>query len=101
MYLHTNTCTGIRRYTNEHSRGFAFGLFYVVMNVAALFSGPVVDVLTIWYKGDDDLTSMDEVVEEQEEQQQSWASKEWSLTSYRLRCHPDGARDQGQRQQPS
>ena len=83
MYLHTNTCTGIRRYTNEHSRGFAFGLFYVVMNVAALFSGPAVDVLTIWYKGDVDVTNMDEVVEEQEEQQQSWASKEWSLTSYR------------------
>jgi Major Facilitator Superfamily len=31
--------TGIRRYTNETNRGFAFGLFYVIMNVAALISG--------------------------------------------------------------
>jgi len=31
--------TGIRRYTNESNRGFAFGLFYVIMNVAALLSG--------------------------------------------------------------
>lgn len=31
--------TGIRRYTNESNRGFAFGLFYVIMNVAALISG--------------------------------------------------------------
>jgi proton-dependent oligopeptide transporter, POT family len=45
--------TGIRRYTDNKNRGFAFGLFYVVMNVAALLSGPVVDVLTIWYKGED------------------------------------------------
>eukprot|EP00567_Pseudictyota_dubia_P013403 CAMPEP_0197443892 /NCGR_PEP_ID=MMETSP1175-20131217/9518_1 /TAXON_ID=1003142 /ORGANISM="Triceratium dubium, Strain CCMP147" /LENGTH=179 /DNA_ID=CAMNT_0042974595 /DNA_START=85 /DNA_END=620 /DNA_ORIENTATION=+ len=33
--------TGIRRYTNESNRGFAFGVFYVIMNVAALISGPV------------------------------------------------------------
>jgi POT family proton-dependent oligopeptide transporter len=45
--------TGIRRYTDESSRGFAFGLFYVVMNMAALLSGPVVDMLTIWYKGEE------------------------------------------------
>jgi hypothetical protein len=31
--------TGIRRYTNDSNRGFAFGLFYVIMNVAALISG--------------------------------------------------------------
>jgi len=43
--------TGIRRYTHEGNRGFAFGIFYVVMNIAALISGPVVDILTIWYKG--------------------------------------------------
>ena len=24
---------GIRRYTNDENRGFAFGLFYVVMNI--------------------------------------------------------------------
>jgi len=42
---------GIRRYTTEENRGFAFGLFYVVMNVAALFSGPLVDLCTILIEG--------------------------------------------------
>lgn len=49
---------GIRRYTNEVNRGFAFGLFYCVMNVGALVAGPLVDALTIYYndkaRGDDD-----------------------------------------------
>ena len=39
--------TGIRRYTKETNRGFAFGLFYVIMNVAALLSGPLVDICTL------------------------------------------------------
>ena len=39
--------TSIRRYTNKSNRGFAFGLFYVIMNVSALLSGPLVDLLTI------------------------------------------------------
>jgi len=43
--------TGVRRYTREDARGFAFGLFYVIMNVAALLSGPVVDACTILYRG--------------------------------------------------
>jgi POT family proton-dependent oligopeptide transporter len=75
--------TGIRRYTDDGNRGFAFGLFYVVMNVAALISGPVVDVLTIRYRRDahdehggqsdatttiTDSTTMERI---------------WSLTSYR------------------
>lgn len=63
--------TGIRRYTTEMARGFAFGLFYVVMNIAALLSGPVVDVLTIWYKGEED------------EGPEGAAPDGWSLTSYR------------------
>ena len=42
---------GIRRYTNEVNRGFAFGLFYCVMNVGALVAGPLVDALTIYYNG--------------------------------------------------
>jgi POT family proton-dependent oligopeptide transporter len=42
---------GIRRYTNEENRGFAFGLFYVVMNIGALVAGPLVDILTIYYNG--------------------------------------------------
>ena len=39
--------TGIRRYTKETSRGFAFGLFYIIMNVAALLSDPLVDICTL------------------------------------------------------
>ena len=31
---------GIRRYTTNENRGFAFGLFYVVMNIGALIAGP-------------------------------------------------------------
>ena len=65
--------TGIRRYTHEQNRGFAFGIFYVVMNIAALISGPVVDVLTIWYKGgseDGDRTT-------------AAADGGWFLSSYR------------------
>lgn len=37
--------TAIRRYTADDSRAVAFGLFYVVMNVAALLSGPAADLL--------------------------------------------------------
>eukprot|EP00571_Detonula_confervacea_P000557 CAMPEP_0172319244 /NCGR_PEP_ID=MMETSP1058-20130122/37168_1 /TAXON_ID=83371 /ORGANISM="Detonula confervacea, Strain CCMP 353" /LENGTH=561 /DNA_ID=CAMNT_0013034245 /DNA_START=273 /DNA_END=1958 /DNA_ORIENTATION=- len=44
---------GIRRYTNDENRGFAFGLFYVVMNIGALVAGPLVDVLTIYYNDKD------------------------------------------------
>ena len=66
--------TGIRRYTHEQNRGFAFGIFYVVMNVAALLSGPVVDILTIWYKGSDD---------EDDDAVQVEGAKPWSLSSYR------------------
>lgn len=62
--------TGIRRYTTASNRGFAFGLFYVIMNVAALISGPVVDICTIWFEKEED-----------EEQQDT---SQWSLTSYRV-----------------
>eukprot|EP00531_Pseudo-nitzschia_arenysensis_P001691 CAMPEP_0116142860 /NCGR_PEP_ID=MMETSP0329-20121206/15134_1 /TAXON_ID=697910 /ORGANISM="Pseudo-nitzschia arenysensis, Strain B593" /LENGTH=527 /DNA_ID=CAMNT_0003638125 /DNA_START=162 /DNA_END=1742 /DNA_ORIENTATION=+ len=69
--------TGIRRYTHEQNRGFAFGIFYVVMNVAALISGPVVDILTIWYKGGDEDAGDDTV------QMEDSGIKPWSLSSYR------------------
>lgn len=69
--------TGIRRYTNEFNRGFAFGLFYVVMNVAALCSGPTVDMLTIWYKGNDGKN------DNEGGESADVKSSEWSLTSYR------------------
>lgn len=42
---------GIKRYTNNVNRGFAFGLYYSVMNIAAFVSGPVVDLCNIGLKG--------------------------------------------------
>lgn len=33
----------IKRYTSTKTRGFAFGIYYSVMNLAALLSGPAVD----------------------------------------------------------
>jgi len=41
---------GIKRYTTLQSRGFAFGIFYAVMNVAALVSGLMVDTLEMVFK---------------------------------------------------
>lgn len=38
---------GIKRYTTPANRGFAFGLYYAAMNVAALASGPMVDFFNI------------------------------------------------------
>jgi len=35
----------LKRYTSETSRGFAFGIFYVVMNVAAIINGYSVDAI--------------------------------------------------------
>lgn len=42
---------GIKRYTNHANRGFAFGLYYSVMNMAAFVCGPVIDGLNIGLKG--------------------------------------------------
>jgi len=64
---------GIRRYTHESAMGFAFGLFYVIMNVAALLSGPIVDLLTIRYKGAD----------ERDETDDGSSQDVWTLSSYR------------------
>mmetsp|Transcript_34991 Transcript_34991/g.42228 ORF Transcript_34991/g.42228 Transcript_34991/m.42228 type:complete len:566 (-) Transcript_34991:123-1820(-) len=74
--------TGIRRYTHETNRGFAFGIFYVVMNIAALFSGPTVDALTIWYKagGVDDDADADNG---EEATGAGGATTGWYLSSYR------------------
>jgi MFS family permease len=38
---------GIKRYTKKANRGFAYGLFYAIMNVAALVSGPVIDFFNV------------------------------------------------------
>uniref|UniRef100_A0A7S4ATY9 Uncharacterized protein n=1 Tax=Pseudo-nitzschia australis TaxID=44445 RepID=A0A7S4ATY9_9STRA len=83
--------TGVRRYTHERNRGFAFGIFYVVMNIAALVSGPTVDVMTIWYKGGGDGDAAATAAAENNGEGASdpgtddsaAAVKEWSLSSYR------------------
>ena len=70
---------GVRRYTQEETRGFAFGLFYVVMNVAALLSGPAVDFCTIaWGKGEKDEAALND----RDITGTSFSS--WKLSGYRL-----------------
>ena len=69
--------TGIRRYTNESNRGFAFGLFYVIMNVAALLAGPIVDMCTILHKDGDEGDD-----ETQNNSEQTYDG--WELTGYRM-----------------
>lgn len=59
---------GIRRYTNDENRGFAFGLFYVIMNFAALISGPIVDFCTILFHKEKD----------------NEVGTSWSFSGYRL-----------------
>ena len=68
--------TAIRRYTKSSSQGFAFGLFYVIMNVAALLSGPAVDMLTIWCRAEADANG-------DINQNADSADITWSLSSYR------------------
>jgi POT family proton-dependent oligopeptide transporter len=77
--------TGIRRYTTERNRGFAFGIFYVVMNFAALISGAVVDILTIGYKGGDEDSSASgsDIDIDGYRKLDVNGNKRWSLTSYR------------------
>jgi len=66
---------GIRRYTTEANRGFAFGLFYVIMNVAVLLSGPTVDFCTIVYKGGGNKDYENDV---------EINNNEWEFSGYRL-----------------
>lgn len=40
---------GIRRYTTQSNRGFAFGLYYSVMNMAAFVSGPIIDGFNVLF----------------------------------------------------
>lgn len=75
--------TGIRRYTHAGNRGFAFGLFYVVMNVAALASGPIVDACTILYK-DKDGNDQQQNKAEYHNGTKEYTPKDWSLTGYRM-----------------
>lgn len=71
---------GIRRYTNEHNRGFAFGLFYVIMNFAALLSGPTVDLCTIYFENNrNDNNANDRVLDGVDDE-----ANEWRFSGYRL-----------------
>jgi hypothetical protein len=51
---------GVRRYTTKANRGFAFGLFYVIMNLGALVAGPLVDTLTFHYNNNANTVSEDD-----------------------------------------
>ncbi len=75
---------GIRRYTTEKNRGVAFGMFYVIMNVAALLSGPIVDYCTILYKADGDDDGGGNEQRLMEDMQQQVQDKDWILSGYRL-----------------
>ena len=72
---------GIRRYTTDENRGFAFGLFYVIMNFAALLSGPTTDFCTIYFenarKANND--NARRFLEEDENYEITW-----TLSGYRL-----------------
>jgi len=67
---------GIRRYTTEANRGFAFGLFYVIMNIGALLSGPIVDICTILYKEGGN--------KQDEDDTEINTYNDWELSGYRL-----------------
>lgn len=45
----THISSASARYTTSRNRGFAFGLYYSVMNIAAFVSGPVVDIFNIYF----------------------------------------------------
>ena len=71
---------GLRRYTNNENRGFAFGLFYVVMNVGALIAGPLVDVLTRYYNNKSD---SEDAASEYNDDVTTTTTAVWKMTSNR------------------
>ena len=50
--------------TNGGDRSFAFGLFYVVMNIAALFAGPTVDICTRFIDSNNRRSNMDDMMKD-------------------------------------
>ena len=81
---------GIRRYTTVQNRGFAYGLFYVIMNVAALVSGPVVDICNGMFhhnhEQDDGTDNSNKNVDNQNttSEEGEYAPKEWEWNQYRM-----------------
>ncbi|KAH7619690.1 hypothetical protein NADE_006521 [Nannochloris sp. 'desiccata'] len=49
----------VKRYTTELNRGFAFSLFYTLMNVAALSQGLLLDVFRLTFKDGFHIGSLD------------------------------------------
>jgi hypothetical protein len=91
---------GIRRYTRESNRGFAFGLYYVIMNVGALVAGPMVDAFTTYYNhrrrryhyhdaegegdgGDERTMSGGGYTSEEEEDEDALQTSPWVMTANR------------------
>jgi len=87
---------GLRRYTNNENRGFAFGLFYVIMNFGALIAGPLVDILTRYYNNNSSSSSDSNSYGDESDQGSDLAANgeyyedsttaataEWSMTSNR------------------
>lgn len=44
---------GIKKVTDKNNRGFAFALFYTIMNVAAFVTGPIVDAFNVGRDSDE------------------------------------------------
>lgn len=45
----------IRRYTEKKNRNFVYGLFYTIMNIALIISGPLIDLFRLLLSGDDNI----------------------------------------------
>lgn len=74
---------GIRRYTKVQNRGFAYGLFYVVMNVAALMSGPIVDICNNVFQHEKTENEAGEATQDDNQAGDS-APLPWKMNQYRL-----------------
>jgi len=78
---------GLRRYTNNENRGFAFGVFYVVMNVGALIAGPLVDMLTRYYNnnggGSEEGADMNDAAGDYVDDAITTMAEAWTMTSNR------------------
>ena len=75
---------GIRRYTKVQNRGFAYGLFYVVMNLAALMSGPIVDICKRIFQLDKNKEKETGGATNNSSQEGDFAEKEWEWNQYRM-----------------
>ena len=75
---------GIRRYTKVQNRGFAYGLFYVVMNLAALMSGPIVDICNSVFQHDENNERETGGATNDSSQEDDSDQREWEWNQYRM-----------------